>query len=333
MGKGSRAKPTVISLFCGIGGSSLGYKMAGYRELAAVDWDRLALETFRRNFPRVPTVEANLFEYTPRHLMGAVGIVKGELDVLDGSPPCQGFSTSGKRREGDRRNGLVLKYAQMVRALQPRVAIMENVPGMVSGKMRPAFDEFMEKIGEAGYRADWGVLSAADYGVPQDRKRVIMVAVRKDLGVDPVFPAPSAERQTVEQALAGMKRQEGIPIDGIPVPEVLKRLLKEIRPGHRLLDVAQRDQGVAWGFNDRRLHADRPALTLTATVRMGQGGYMLHPAEDRLLSIAELKVLCGFPAGYVLGGSYEEMVKGLGNAVMPPFMAAVAGEVRRRVLS
>lgn len=326
-----KKKPTVVSLFCGIGGSSLGYKMAGYRELMGVDWDRLALAVFQRNFPEVPAYRANLFTCTPKELMAAAGIrAKGQLDVLDGSPPCQGFSQiRGSKRDGDKRNTLVQRYAEMVLALRPKVAIMENVPGMATRRMLPLLDDLVITLQRGGYKVRWDVLSAADYGVPQDRRRVILIAHRADLGTEPAFPKPRGERISVEKALAEVEDANGIPLDGLPIPGEARRLLKLMRQGEVLEDVVNREYGYPYyGFNDRRLVAEKPAFTLAATTRIGQGGYMIHPTEDRLLSVEELKVLCGFPREFQLAGTYEDRVKGLGNAVMPPMMAAVAGKVK-----
>ena len=125
--------PTVISLFAGCGGSSLGYSMAGYRELLAVEWDDHAVETFKANFPDVPVYHGDIAKLSVEEALRITGLKPGELDVLDGSPPCQGFSTAGKRKMDDSRNQLFREYIRLLRGLQPKVLIMENVSGMVKG--------------------------------------------------------------------------------------------------------------------------------------------------------------------------------------------------------
>ena len=125
--------PTVASLFAGGGGSSLGYSMAGYREVLAADFDAHACATLRLNFQGVEVHEGDVAALRPERVLEAGGIEVGELDVLDGSPPCQGFSTAGKREVGDARNRLFMEYARLLGALRPRAFVMENVSGMVKG--------------------------------------------------------------------------------------------------------------------------------------------------------------------------------------------------------
>jgi DNA (cytosine-5)-methyltransferase 1 len=145
--------PTVISTFAGCGGSSLGYKLAGFRELLAVEWDDNAVETFRLNFPGVPVFHGDIAKLTGAECMRLAGIGPGELDVFDGSPPCQGFSTAGKRRFDDPRNSLFREYARLLKELQPRVFVMENVTGMVKGCMKQAYLTIIAELRACGYRA------------------------------------------------------------------------------------------------------------------------------------------------------------------------------------
>jgi hypothetical protein len=119
-------EPTVISTFAGCGGSSLGYKLAGFRELLAVEWDDNSVETFRLNFPGVPVYHGDIAKLTGAECMRLAGLNgPGVLDVLDGSPPCQGFSTAGKRKFDDPRNSLFREYARLLKELQPRVFVMD----------------------------------------------------------------------------------------------------------------------------------------------------------------------------------------------------------------
>lgn len=119
--------PAVISTFAGAGGSSLGYSMAGFRELLAVEWDDNAVETFKLNFPDVPVYHGDIAKLSVDEVLKMTGLKVGELDVLDGSPPCQGFSTAGKRQLDDPRNQLFREYVRLLRGLRPKVFIMEYV--------------------------------------------------------------------------------------------------------------------------------------------------------------------------------------------------------------
>jgi len=173
--------PTVISLFAGCGGSSLGYSMAGYRELLAVEWDDHAVATFMLNFPDVPVYHGDIAKLSVDECLRLAGIGPGELDVLDGSPPCQGFSTAGKRKMDDGRNQLFREYVRLLRGLQPKVLVMENVSGMVKGKMKLIFVDILKDLKSSGYHVSARLMNAMYYGVPQSRQRMIFVGVREDL--------------------------------------------------------------------------------------------------------------------------------------------------------
>lgn len=171
---------TYISLFAGCGGSSLGYKWAGGIGLAAVEFDANAAATYRLNFD-TPVIERDIAKVTAEELLQVAGLGVGQLDVLDGSPPCQGFSTAGKRQWGDPRNSLFREYVRLVEGLQPRVFVMENVSGLVKGKMKLAFKVIMESLKATGYTVRCKLLDAAWFNVPQHRKRLIWIGVRPDV--------------------------------------------------------------------------------------------------------------------------------------------------------
>jgi DNA (cytosine-5)-methyltransferase 1 len=156
--------PTVISLFAGAGGSSLGYSMAGYQELLAVEWNDNAVETFKLNFPDIQVWHGDIAKLSVDECLEITGLEPGELDVLDGSPPCQGFSTAGKRQLDDPRNQLAMEFVRLLRGLKPKVFVMENVSGMVKGKMKLVFAEIMRELKaifqcptiKAAINLDWG---------------------------------------------------------------------------------------------------------------------------------------------------------------------------------
>jgi DNA (cytosine-5)-methyltransferase 1 len=173
--------PTVISLFAGCGGSSLGYSMAGFRELLAVEWDEHAVETFKLNFPDVPVWQGDIADFSVEECLKITGLEPGQLDVLDGSPPCQGFSTASRRKMEDGRNQLFKEYVRLLRGLRPKVLVMENVSGMVKGKMKLIFAEIMRELKASGYTVSAKLMNAMYYGVPQSRERMIFIGVREDL--------------------------------------------------------------------------------------------------------------------------------------------------------
>jgi len=177
----SGAEFTYLSTFAGCGGSSLGYKWAGGRGLAAVEFDANAAATYRANFPDTPVIERDIAKVTAEELLQVTGLRVRELDVLDGSPPCQGFSTAGKRQFGDPRNSLFKEYVRLIEGLQPKVFVMENVSGLVKGKMKLAFRTIMLALKATGYGVRCKLLDAAWYNVPQHRQRLIWIGVRSDV--------------------------------------------------------------------------------------------------------------------------------------------------------
>lgn len=175
--------PTVISTFAGCGGSSLGYSMAGFRELLAVEWDDNAVATFKLNFPEVPVYHGDITRLSVAEVLKTTGLDVGELDVLDGSPPCQGFSTAGKRDMGDPRNQLFREFVRLLDGLKPRVFVMENVSGMVKGKMKLVFVEILQALKACGYQVSARLMNAMYFGVPQSRARMIFIGVREGCGI------------------------------------------------------------------------------------------------------------------------------------------------------
>jgi DNA (cytosine-5)-methyltransferase 1 len=199
--------PTVVSTFAGAGGSSLGYSMAGFRELLAVEWDDNAVETFRLNFPGVPVYHGDIAKLSVDECLSMAGIAPGELDVLDGSPPCQGFSTAGKRQIDDPRNQLFREYVRLLRGLRPKVFVMENVSGMVKGKMKLVFVDILKELKASGYRVSARLLNAMYFHVPQSRERMIFIGVRDDLGIEPTHPRAEGRPVTVGEAWQTVKQE------------------------------------------------------------------------------------------------------------------------------
>jgi len=317
-------KPTVISLFSGCGGSSLGYKWAGYRELLAIDFDKKAVETFRLNFPDVPCWLRDVKGVTGREILEFCGIKKGELDLLDASPPCQGFSTAGKRRITDPRNDLFMEFVRLIRALAPRTFVMENVSGMAKGSMRGIFNEALRELRKCGYLVRCRLMNAKWHGVAQNRPRLIFIGVRKDLGLSPDYPERMRRTKTFAEATSGIHDKETPPA----LTHFFQKWIPLMREGQSVADV----RGVRKDFQTRRVHRNRPCPALAALVGGIGFGALIHPTEDRVLSIGELKRICSFPDDFKLVGRYQIKKKSLGNAVMPKFMEAIARVIKDKVL-
>lgn len=313
----------VISLFAGCGGSSLGYKLAGCTVLAAVERDKNASAVYRLNFPDTRLYTEDICTLEPEQILAELGLKPGELDILDGSPPCQGFSMTGKRQLADPRNRLFSDYVRFLRILQPRAFVMENVPGLVAGQMRYIFREMTEQLTQAGYVVQARILNAMHYGVPQSRKRLIVLGFHKDLGLCPAHPLPQSVPISFRSAVLGLKAHDLI---CKPVGRALK-LSYALKPGESGARLHQRYEQKGNDFSLIRLAWDKPSPTVCKTIRPGQCG-LLHPDESRFLSIGELKRICAFPDDFQLLGTFEERWGRLGNAVPPLLTQAVANSLR-----
>lgn len=209
---------TAVSTFSGCGGSSLGYKMAGFKVLWANEFIPAAQEVYRLNHPQTILDTRDIRQVQPSDILDAIGMKPGELDLFDGSPPCASFSTAGKREAGwgkvkkysdtqQRTDDLFYEYARLVKGVQPKVFIAENVSGLVKGTAKGYFKLILKELEECGYNVRAKVLDAQWLGVPQMRQRLIFVGVRRDLGLEPAFPKPLPYRYTVRDALPWIVRQ------------------------------------------------------------------------------------------------------------------------------
>lgn len=320
--------PTVISTFAGGGGSSLGYSMAGYRELLAVEWDNNAVETFKLNFPDVPVYHGDIAKLSVDECLRMAGIAPGELDIFDGSPPCQGFSTAGRRILDDSRNHLFREYVRLLRGLQPKVFVMENVSGMVKGKMKLVFAEILRELKASGYQVRAALLNAMYFHVPQSRTRLIFIGVRDDLGIAPSFPAPENKIITVRKALVDLTVE--VTEDMLLQDNRLTRLFDRIKPGQAATHVL----GTSSHFTSmQKISPDKPMFCIRKTVTNRGPASITHWKEKRLLSISELKRFAAYPDNYQMTGSFQEQWARIGNSVPPLFMRAIAQHIRFHVLS
>lgn len=341
-------EPTVISTFAGCGGSSLGYKWAGFRELLAIDFDDNAVETFKLNFPDVLCWKRDIREVAGAEIMAACHIKPGELDVLDGSPPCQGFSTAGKRQVLDPRNDLFREYVRLIKELQPKVFVMENVSGMVKGTMRGRFIEIMKELKSTGYNVRAKLMNAKWYEVPQSRERIIFIGVKDG---EPSFPKPMGKIISVREAL-GLdsvmatrsqkinpwmdqrggaaticKMSAGYEVLINTDSELKESALRPTWQSHRVLNGQEKRKH----FSLVQVKGGGPSPTITKDAGNTSTG-MIPPYEIRKLTIAEIKRLSSFPDDFQLIGSFHEKWARIGNAVMPRFMYHIAKNIKENIL-
>lgn len=209
---------TVISTFSGCGGSCLGFEMEGYQVLWASEFIPAAQDVYRLNHPDVTLDTRDIRTVTAADILTVIGKERGDIDVLEGSPPCASFSTAGKRERGwgkvnkysdttQRSDDLFDEYIRLLDGLQPRVFVAENVSGLVKGTAKGYFKRILQAMKDCGYQVEARLLDAQWLGVPQMRQRIIFVGVRNDLGLSPAFPKPLPYRYSVRDALPWIIRQ------------------------------------------------------------------------------------------------------------------------------
>lgn len=322
-------KPTVISTFAGCGGSSLGYHLAGFRELLANDFDDNAAEVFKLNFPDVPHINRDIHDLSVDEVLEVTGLKPGELDVFDGSPPCQGFSMSGSRKVNDDRNNLFKEYVRMVEGLKPKVFIMENVTGMIRGKMKGRFYEIMDLLETLGYNLEVKQMNAKYYNVPQSRPRLFFMGVRKDIG-KPSWPTPNEKITTFGEACEGLTHTLFIELER----DWYTRLLWEKMPPG-CTGEAYHPKGKGSAFNFCKVSSNNPCPTIPKTLSVGSTrfGAHVHHSEPRTLSIEEAKRVSSFPDDFILTGTFQQQWARIGNSVMPNMMKAIAEHIKDKILT
>ena len=335
---------TAIDLFSGLGGTSLGLQRAGFRVVAAVESHQLAAESYRLNMEGVDVWERDIQKVPARAVMEQAALARGELSLLAACPPCQGFSTlrtlNGSRRIEDHRNGLLRDVTRFVRVLKPMTVLAENVPGLARADV---FDRFIDDLDALGYKRRHEVVDVSQYGVPQRRRRLLIVASR--LGQPPVGER-SPQRVTVRKALVGLP---AVGSGGDVLHDAPERRTERIAAMIRLvpldggsrLDLGEEHQldchAQTDGFKDiyGRMAWDSVAPTITGGCINPSKGRFLHPEEHRAITLREAALLQSFPADYQLSlrrGRYAA-AELIGNALPPEFVRRHALALRQHIES
>ena len=265
---------------------------------------------------------------TAEQALEMTGLQVGQLDVFDGSPPCQGFSTAGKRVLEDPRNSLFREYVRLLRGLQPRVFVMENVSGMVKGKMKLVFAEILRELKASGYRVSARLMNAMYFNVPQSRERMIFMGVREDVGKVPSHPKANRMPITLREAIQDAD-VSGLPSFNDKYAQLWPRVPMPL--GERLTSAAHLVIGK--GFNNCiKPNPNMPCCTLPKT-QTGRGfATIARWDEPRALSIGEAKRIGSFPDAFQLVGDYPTQWMRIGNSVPPLFMRAIAQHIRQNIL-
>lgn len=336
---GTRPKLTAIDLFSGCGGMTLGLRQAGFRVIAAVDSDGLSMQTYRVNHRGVKTWQSDIRKLPALRLQNALGIGRGDLDLLAGCPPCQGFSSmrtmnGGKRIRDPQQKDLVFEFLRFVRQLKPKVVMMENVPSLAKdGRIRI----LVRQLRMLGYKCHVAVLNAADYGVPQRRRRFILLG---GLNQEIEFAAPTLCQKTVRHAFANLKPpgQSGDPLHDFPETrsKAVAKVIKSIPHDGGSRSALGKSRQLAChknfdGFKDvyGRMAWDNVAPTITGGCVNPSKGRFLHPEANRAITLREAALLQTFPPNYFFSlrrGKYHAASL-IGNALPPEFVRQQALQI------
>jgi len=317
------------SLFAGFGGSSLGYKMAGFEVVFALEFVEAARRAYALNFPNTPVVSDDIRRIDPIECLSRFNLAPGQLDVLDGSPPCASFSTAGKRERlwgktkqysdrVQRTDDLVEVFADWIVAIDPKAFVFENVAGIAMGKASGVLRDFIKRMRSAGFYTESRLVDASRLGVPQARPRVFTIGVKTSSMRRPFqFPKPQENRPTIADAFGGLDRVEPVEAECWSTGYAIEAEWRKAGEG------GKSDKY----FSLIRSHRLRPCPTITAMHSQRGAASVMHPTECRKFSIAELRRLCSFPDDYKAVGDYQQQAERFGRAVPPLAMKAIAESV------
>ena len=343
----------VIDLFCGVGGASYGFQKAGFKVVAGIDKDKKALKTYDENFEG-KGVEIDLAEVTPSELRERLK-EREEVDLEDdfiivGCPPCQGFSRLGGEGKDDSRNDLVKKYAEIVSNFQPEAFLFENV---VAIQEHEEYLNFLkESLKKAGYELFPNEYDMRNYGVPQRRKRYLIIGFKKEYWIENFTLEKSHSNnidglppwKTVRDAIEDfpdLEMGESSDIDDHEAANRTDEMMNIIRNipkdgGSRkdLPDDLKYECHKKYsGFNDvlGRMKWDEPSPTLTTGCTNPTKGRFLHPDQDRAMTLREAAELQTFPDNFDFKGTKTQKTKHIGNALPPKFSKKMAEAIKKKL--
>lgn len=362
----TKSRPIGIDLFAGAGGLSLGFEQAGFDVAAAVEIDPIHCATHEYNFPNCKTICASVTDVSGSEIRRLAGLGDKEIDVVFGGAPCQGFSMIGKRALDDPRNQLVFHYVRIVEELQPKYCVFENVKGLTLGKHSEFLKELIAALGDAGYDVvlPYQVLNAADYGVPQDRKRLFLLGSRRGLKA-PNYPIRLDHRVTVEEAIGDLPDAntfgELVTSDAVKAQwatsssyaQRLRDLQKDsgdfgyrrafdrdlltssLRTEHTALS-QERFMATEHGKTEpisrfRKLPPDGLCNTLRAGTDSARGAFTsprpIHPYQPRVITVREAARLHSFPDWFRFHATKWHGFRQIGNSVPPLLGRAIASSI------
>ena len=342
--KKNGAQLRAIDLFSGCGGLTLGLKQAGFHVIGAVENDKLSTDSYAKNHEETRLWKQDIRTLSTLTVKRALNVRKGKLDLLAGCPPCQGFSAlvtkNGCYLVDDPRNSLIYEFLRFVEGLMPRAVLMENVPDLAR---TTRFRRFRKRLEKLGYKSDYKILDAADYGVPQRRKRLVLLA---SLNNEIAFARTAKAKYTVRHAFQKLNAKQA---KSDPLHDTSSKRTEKVQ---RLIEKVPKDGGSRTEikrFTQLRCHAnfdgfydiygrmswDDKSPTITSGCINPSKGRFLHPSKNRPITLREAALLQTFPKNYQISlsnGKYKAAAL-IGNAFPPEFARRQAMMIREHLTS
>lgn len=339
-------KMKAIDLFCGAGGLTVGLKMAGFDVISAIEKETIVSETYNFNHPDVKLINGDIRAISPDALMRQLQIQQGELDLLAGCPPCQGFSSLRTKNKTaavfDERNELIFNFLEFVKAFLPKVVMVENVPALASDERIVIFTS---KLQQLGYHIDDNsvvVEDASKFGVPQRRRRMVLLASRYG---KITRAAKNSSLTTVREAIGHLNHPED---STDPLHNIVEKRTEKVK---KIISLIPKDGGSRselpyeyWlpchkrypnGFRDvyGRMKWDDVAPTITSGCTNPSKGRFLHPEQDRAITLREAALLQTFPKNYYFSVKFgkDKAALMIGNALPPEFIKRHAELIKEHI--
>lgn len=332
----------IIDCFCGAGGLSIGFEKAGFEVVYAFDIDKAAIDTYKNNpgYHHGKAFVRDVYGVSKASIEQDIGQPLGNIDVMIGGPPCQGFSVQRRGEDNDPRNKLILEYCRLIKEIKPRFFVLENVGGLMSKRGKPYVKTLIDVLSDAGYMIQTKKLLASDYGVPQDRKRVIIVGEMSTDGIEHFeYPKQSSgEKKTVRDAIYDLMDKDENDIPNHKADKLSELNLERIRsikegqgqdslPSELQLECHKKNNGHRHLDTYGRMAWDKPSPTITARFDSFSRGRFGHPVLDRTITLREGARLQTFPDDFIFLGNKVEVARQIGNAVPPVLAEQIATKV------
>ncbi len=323
---------TYIDLFCGAGGLSLGFDKAGFKNVFSVEFNPDFAKTYKRNFPSHNLIVDDIRNIDNDRILELAGGIAA--DVIVGGPPCQGFSLAGNIGRSfidDERNRLFKEFVRFVSCIRPQMFVMENVAAMAThlrGKTIETIVDAFEQAG-VGYRVKYEVLNSADYGIAQERRRIVVVGIRKDVHSEFSYPAKSEKVYTIKDAIGDLPALKSGETSDIPNHTAMKhsaQMLEKmgyVKDGGNRMDIPEELRPKSGDIRKYiRYDSSKPSVCVTGDMRK-----IFHYEQNRALTARELARIQSFPDEFIFEGSSIQIQQQIGNAVPPKLAYQLARQV------